>query len=836
MRRLPFLFICALSFILACGGGSGATNNPNLGIQLELDPIAAALNSGESRTYVANVRIPGVGVNLYSDARFGIEWSVTGGSLAPVPGQDIAWRTYTAPQGTGTYQVTLRSTYNPSTQITATVNVAPPPLAQDLVPARTSLYQGDSTSLLPTFSAGTGKLEPGGLTVTSGAPIQVSPMRTTQYSLVVTNSIGKTATKTCSISVQARGVFSPLATWNPFNTISHGEGLLPDGKVLVVAENGVGISPFKSYILDPETWQFTSTKWAPSGYYRVPSAVPMGDGRLLIYGSDAARYSVAEVFNPTDETFSPVDTTSMGDDPLVAALQLGGGHLVLAGFKGVASFQSSGQKLGPVTPYPANFSFSRVVPYADTRALFISYGGSFYLYDAATATFTPLTGLPPGLGSPTVAVRLKTGKIFLAGSIWDSGVDGNQTYLLDPANGIFTGSDRLLVRRDEYTIPVLLNDGRVLLSGIRLDTNPTEIYDPAIGTSCQLPNLDSMVGSSRATVLSDGRVLFLGSTTGAVFNPALTPPATPRLGSFSLTGSLKVARAPGALTRLTDGTVLVTGGSIYDSTPNQKVVERFDPVTGTFQRLGDQLVSRTDHSATLLPSGKVLLFGGGGGHSGGGPVAEIYDPATGTSVGLSYVDWSRVGNKAVRLNDGRICLVGGGPEVLIFDPAIEQIRSLGSISAGNEVVGAALLPNGKVLLSSGEIFDPATGLTESCGSKYPGFGAELVALGNGTVLGLTNMMAEVFSPAVMGYLPTGGLLHSRDSVPPVLLADGTVLLLGAKANAPTQIFLPSLNGNLGGFISGPLQLPIHTPFPKGVILNDGRVLVVSSGGCQIYTP
>jgi hypothetical protein len=205
-------------------------------------------------------------------------------------------------------------------------------------------------------------------------------------------------------------------------------------------------------------------------------------------------------------------------------------------------------------------------------------------------------------------------------------------------------------------------------------------------------------------------------------------------------------------------------------------------------------------------------------------------------VGLSYVDWSRVGNKAVRLNDGRICLVGGGPEVLIFDPAIEQIRSLGSISAGNEVVGAALLPNGKVLLSSGEIFDPATGLTESCGSKYPGFGAELVALGNGTVLGLTNMMAEVFSPAVMGYLPTGGLLHSRDSVPPVLLADGTVLLLGAKANAPTQIFLPSLNGNLGGFISGPLQLPIHTPFPKGVILNDGRVLVVSSGGCQIYTP
>jgi hypothetical protein len=571
------------------------------------------------------------------------------------------------------------------------------------------------------------------------------------------------------------------------------------------------------------------------GNYIRPHSLTLPDGRVLIYGTDWSRSGVAEVFNPADGTFARVDTSILAGDALATVLPLGGNTLLFAGLNGVSACQANTLVLGPVTRYPSGFSYNASVPTAGSRALFFSDHGDVQVFDASTGVFTSLARVPADMGAPATAVRLKNGKIFLTGSSLPYG-DGTRTYLLDPATGAFTATDPLLVRRDPHTCPVLLNDGRVILSGLLVQTGPTEIYDPALGTSCQLPDLDSMVGASRATVLADGRVLFLGNTTGAVFDPALVPPAPPRLGTFALTGSLKAPRHPGALTLLADGSVLVTGGSKYDTLADQKAVERFDPATGTFQRLGDLMVSRVGHSATLLPSGKVLVFGGGGGYNRSGPVAEVYDPATGTSVALDYQDWSRGGNKAVTLTDGRICILNDGMPALRFDPATSQFSTLGTLSTAGGLMSAAVLPDGKVLASTGDLLDPVSGTCTPVGAHAPGPGAELVALASGAVLAVTDTTAEVYTPPVTAYLPTSGLLHARDAVPPVRLADGTVLLLQSITTAPTQVFLPSLNGGLGGFIPGPTQLPIRTPFPMGVLLGDGRVLVVDAEGCQIYTP
>ena len=832
--RSPFILLgCALVILSACGGGGGKSN-PDLHIQLSLDPMSSSLNSGESRTYVANVRIPGAGVNLMDDARFGIEWSVTGGYLASVPGQDIAWKTYTAPSGAGTYQVNLRSTYNPGTKITATVNVAPPPVATALEPARTSLYQGESVNLVPSFSSGTGMLQPGNVPVTSGVAVSVSPLRTTQYSLVVTNSIGRTATTTCTLSVQARGMFAPLPTWTPFAFEGHAESLLPEGKVLVVAKVP-SRDTIKAYKLDPDTWAFTPLAVSPAGIYQRPNSLLLPDGRVLVYGSDISGSYVAEVFNPADESFAHVDTSILAGG-LITVLPLGGNTLLFVGYNGVYACQADTLVPGPVTRYPSSFSYGAAVPTSGSRALFFSVYGGPQVFDVSTGVFTSQAAVPWYLWTPATAVRLKNGKIFLAGSqfYYDG---GNFTYLLDPETWTFTATDPLLVYRERYTVPVLLNDGRVIVSGPTLETTPTEIYDPALGTSCQLPDLDSMVGASRATVLADGRVLFLGSTTGAVFDPALVPPAPPRMGSFALTGSLKAPRHPGALTLLADGSVLVVGASRCGSAEYQKAVERFDPATGTFQRLGDLKVARMDHSATLLPSGKVLVFGGGGGLGTSDPVAEVYDPATGTSEALDYQDWSRGGNKAVTLTDGRICILNNGLDALRFDPSTSQFTKLGTLSGTGGKISAAVLPDGKVLASTGDLLDPVAGTCTPVGAHAPGALADLVALANGAVLAVTYITAEVYTPAVAAYLPTSGLLHALDTVPPVRLADGTVLLLqGRLTTEPTQIFLPSLNGGLGGFILGPMQAPIHTPCPMGILLGDGRVLVVDAEGCQIYTP
>ena len=58
--------------------------------------------------------------------------------------------------------------------------------------------------------------------------------------------------------------------------------------------------------------------------------------------------------------------------------------------------------------------------------------------------------------------------------------------------------------------------------------------------------------------------------------------------------------------------------------------ELYDPATGSWSDTGS-LTGRTFHTATLLPSGKVLVAGGAGNGSGQGILssAELYDPATG---------------------------------------------------------------------------------------------------------------------------------------------------------------------------------------------------------------
>jgi hypothetical protein len=55
--------------------------------------------------------------------------------------------------------------------------------------------------------------------------------------------------------------------------------------------------------------------------------------------------------------------------------------------------------------------------------------------------------------------------------------------------------------------------------------------------------------------------------------------------------------------------------------------ELYDPTTGVWSRTGSSLEGRLEHSATLLPNGKVLAGGNVG--SGLTKHAELYDPTTG---------------------------------------------------------------------------------------------------------------------------------------------------------------------------------------------------------------
>jgi hypothetical protein len=104
-------------------------------------------------------------------------------------------------------------------------------------------------------------------------------------------------------------------------------------------------------------------------------------------------------------------------------------------------------------------------------------------------------------------------------------------------------------------------------------------------------------------------------------------------GTFTATGSMAAPRAFHTATLLTNGKVLIAGGST-DFTGPVATAELYDPEKETFIATGNMTAARIGHTATLLPDGKVFISGGS--VSGGQSMipsngAEIYDPSTGPS-------------------------------------------------------------------------------------------------------------------------------------------------------------------------------------------------------------
>ena len=74
-------------------------------------------------------------------------------------------------------------------------------------------------------------------------------------------------------------------------------------------------------------------------------------------------------------------------------------------------------------------------------------------------------------------------------------------------------------------------------------------------------------------------------------------------------GSMMAARADHTATLLPDGRVLITGGMVENGVFLESM-EIFDPKTGRFSQAGNMASKRVGHSATLLPNGKILIAGG----------------------------------------------------------------------------------------------------------------------------------------------------------------------------------------------------------------------------------
>ncbi len=141
-------------------------------------------------------------------------------------------------------------------------------------------------------------------------------------------------------------------------------------------------------------------------------------------------------------------------------------------------------------------------------------------------------------------------------------------------------------------------------------------------------------------------------------------------------------------------------------------------------------VARAAHTATLLPSGKVLIAGGMVGNGSFLGSAELYDPSTGTFSATASMHTARVGHQAVLLPGGRVLVIGGGCAANrtlaeIYDESRAQWQDAGFIPGDLMVV----LNDGTVLISgardsapgfrSTDTYDPTTGIITPAGRITP---------------------------------------------------------------------------------------------------------------------
>ncbi|MFN6204266.1 MAG: kelch repeat-containing protein, partial [Acidobacteriota bacterium] len=327
-------------------------------------------------------------------------------------------------------------------------------------------------------------------------------------------------------------------------------------------------------------------------------------------------------------------------------------------------------------------------------------------------------------------------------------------------------------------------------------------------------------GNPRSIRLPDGKIMVTGSGTSV----QLYDPAT---GVWSATGSLNTGRTQQSLTLLSDGRVLVAGGSSSGTTLTS--CEIYNPSTGTWSLTGSLNHNRLDHRAVLLTDGRVLVIGGYNWPVVGSlleypDMVEIYDPVAGTwsSPGTTT---PRIYHQVVLLNDGKVLVVGGYNNTTgatttpqIYDPATNVWSNAGTIHNTMDP-SATLLTDGKVLVTGGRtsgasgidsairtsiIYDPVAGTWSNTGllnNKRAAHTATRLLNGNVLVTGGESPVntslstTEIYDPIAGTWSSAGSMSTPRRFHAASLLSYGAVLIMGGTNGSSTQLTSVELYGD-----------------------------------------
>jgi Big-like domain-containing protein/Kelch motif protein len=256
---------------------------------------------------------------------------------------------------------------------------------------------------------------------------------------------------------------------------------------------------------------------------------------------------------------------------------------------------------------------------------------------------------------------------------------------------------------------------------------------------------------------------------------------------FTPTGSLNIARYGHTATLLPSGKVLIAGGR--NSTANAiSSVELFDPLTQTFTVVGNMTNARHHHTATLVNGEWVLIAGGSNETTPGLSSADLYNPFSGSFSATGNLSIGRGHHTATLLNDGTV-LVAGGIDSFgqlssaeRYFPTGEFFRLSAFMAGVRSNHAATLLHNGSVLITGG-----ASGNSTSLTAElyYPP-SETFTATGNmnspreghTATLGLPGPANEVLT--IGGHIQTGGTLSSADDYRLDTSTPGTFTRIGSE--------------------------------------------------------
>ena len=541
---------------------------------------------------------------------------------------------------------------------------------------------------------------------------------------------------------------------SPTNRTSQAAVLLPAGTVLITG-GYVGRQPVAdAWIFTPSTNKFTllpATMLVPRANHAMTL---MLNNTVLVTGgfSGTSPHDNVDIFDPVQQTFTAghhmLYHRSNHDAVLLTTGRKAGQVLVIGGTTLESGFLATNEIYDPNTTLWTQDGVMSENRSGMTSTLLQSgqvlvAGGltgnetiqTAERLDPVSHTFTQVGNMTAPRNQHTDTL-LPNGQVLLAGGSTDA-VFLRSAELFDPTSNTFTATGSMSFARKSHTATLLQDNNSVLITGGKSatgDLTSAEIYNSSLGTFSQTVH-PMMEGRSlhTATLLPNGVLTFPpGSVLVAAGRHGATPLKTaeifnPMDQSFTFTGMLNIQRKRHAANLLQDGTVLVEGGASVSNgqpvdvgTPTAEIYNTTGPLAGTWSihPPNDMSTGRTEHSATLLPDGTVLVCGG---ISTLLP-SDLYNPSTESFSTVGGVLHQRQRHVSLLLTNpawgslvGKVLAIGGAytgspvfggiqvalNTVELYDPSTQQFTLFGTMTQERQNHTATMLNDGSILIAGG---------------------------------------------------------------------------------------------------------------------------------------